>query len=309
MSANQLLLWMSARGEGSWPQFRSAVAVLCESETGADAQVSSGKLPLHQLLRFNLQSLGHAEFFTSGQSLRWRVTPPVVALSEAANGCQGVMAGARYAGMAEVLSRSGLAVEALPLDFAPDALFIHAQSQGQLERAANEGGVALQGDVSIAILGCVPNVDAGHLQAKTEIPLGSRWAVDYFCPERLTWVSSTREEACGTSGRLYRFRSEYDRQYLLCRPGATKRVSQQVGKFVVLKRHCRRLLQYDQELQTLRLPAACRPPLLVERALVLCSGRPASFEPGDGRGLLRYERVPPRVAKFAASVLRQELRK
>jgi hypothetical protein len=56
------------------------------------------------------------------------------------------------------------------------------------------------------------------------------------------------------------------------------------------------------------LPAIYRPPFLVERALILCSGRPPSYERGiEGIGLLRYATISMEVASLAASILRQEL--
>ena len=74
MSANALLLWMSARREGSWQQFRSAVEELhIETDTFASAEddeaADNFRFPLYQALRLNLQRLGHAEFF-GGADLR-----------------------------------------------------------------------------------------------------------------------------------------------------------------------------------------------------------------------------------------------
>jgi hypothetical protein len=63
------MLWMSARGSGSWPsKFRAAVEELhvagggeaTEDDRSATDQFA---LPLYQELRLNLRRLGHAEFF------------------------------------------------------------------------------------------------------------------------------------------------------------------------------------------------------------------------------------------------------
>src|SRR5437667_12890954 len=65
MSANKLLLWMSARREGSWQQFRAAVEELhlAESDpamaTEGEDTADQAALPLYQALRLNLQRLGH----------------------------------------------------------------------------------------------------------------------------------------------------------------------------------------------------------------------------------------------------------
>ena len=70
VSANDLLLWMSARGKGSWSQFRAAVEELhmAEQENTAptveeEEPTARAGLPLHQSLRLNLERLAHAEFF------------------------------------------------------------------------------------------------------------------------------------------------------------------------------------------------------------------------------------------------------
>ena len=83
MTGNLLLLWMSARQNGSWQQFRSAIERL---NAQADADPDAGQVtenlefPLHQQLRFNLQRLGHAEFFAVDKVItKWRVAPPVLA--------------------------------------------------------------------------------------------------------------------------------------------------------------------------------------------------------------------------------------
>src|SRR6266498_1815671 len=102
MTANELLLWMSARGQGSWSQFRAVVEELHIAETedrqsAVDAENPTGRasFPLYQSLRLNLQRLAHSEFFAGAEDEDWRVTPP--SLSVVKHGAQwiGVVAGAR----------------------------------------------------------------------------------------------------------------------------------------------------------------------------------------------------------------------
>jgi hypothetical protein len=69
------------------------------------------------------------------------------------------------------------------------------------------------------------------------------------------------------------------------------------------------VLRYDALSRTLSMPASCRPPFLVERALILCSGSPPSYESSGARnGALQYADVPDDIAAIAAALLRQELR-
>ena len=68
MSLNDLLTWMSARGSGSWSQFRAAVEELHvepgdTEEDGENANdATAGDLPVYQSVRFALERLAHVEF-------------------------------------------------------------------------------------------------------------------------------------------------------------------------------------------------------------------------------------------------------
>jgi hypothetical protein len=64
MTPNELLLWLSARKQGSWPQFRGAVERLDLMESEEAGQDTS--LSLHQRVRLNLERLGHVEFDAAG---------------------------------------------------------------------------------------------------------------------------------------------------------------------------------------------------------------------------------------------------
>ena len=168
--------------------------------------------------------------------------------------------------------------------------------------------MAIQHEAPAAILGCIPPIDTKHLRAPFAVPLGNGWRVDRFSPERLNWAASSRQEVLATKEQLFRFESDYEKHYLLSTRGCHFRVAQQVGKFIALRRHHQKVVRYDAKTGCFSLPSICRPPLLVERALVLCSGRPARYEVANGRGVVHYEGVPLSIAISAASLLRQELR-
>src|SRR5947199_9875010 len=101
MSLDHMLLWLSAKGQGSWSQFRGAVEELHTQQRNAlDNTDDEGDrpydaesdLPLYQHVRFALQRLGHVEFYTG--DTEWRVVPPTVALLTGA-GNEGLLCGAR----------------------------------------------------------------------------------------------------------------------------------------------------------------------------------------------------------------------
>jgi hypothetical protein len=91
MSANELLVWMSARSQGSWQQFRAAVEELqlaegSGSQETEDDSPAMSVMPRYQILRLNFERLGHAEFFAGASPNGWRVTPPTLAAAEGQNG-------------------------------------------------------------------------------------------------------------------------------------------------------------------------------------------------------------------------------
>src|SRR3984957_11567151 len=94
MTPNELLLWLSARKEGSWPQFRGAVETL-DLANNADESEQDTSLPLHQRVRFNLERLGHVEFGAKECENGWGGGAPGLAASPPENTVAGVLCGAR----------------------------------------------------------------------------------------------------------------------------------------------------------------------------------------------------------------------
>lgn len=319
MSANSLLLWMSARRRGSSAQFRAAVK---ELHLGADPEVDEegddvpdqSPLHLYQTLRFNLQRVGHAEFFAgAGEGAEWRVTPPALAVTRHAHGWFGVVAGARSLSLIDRLhsaaDRHGAELRVLALASYPDQMMITADTQGTLAAVAEQAGLLLQDDAPAALLASLPPVDDPRVRHPFELPFGSDWKIERFSPDDLVWRPATLDDARATSAGLFRFSLRYQRHVLFCCKGAAARVPGQVGKYLVLRRRRRHVLRHDAQSRTLSVPASCRPPFLVERALILCSGSPPSYEGGGQRvGSLQYPEIPEDIAAIAAALLRQELR-
>lgn len=318
MSANSLLLWMSARCRGSWAQFRAAVE---ELHLGADPEVEGEgdntpdqfALPLYQTLRFNLQRVGHAEFFAgAGEGAEWRVTPPAMAITRQPRGWHGIVVGARSLSLIVRLRSAaaghGAEFRVLALASYPDQLLITAETRDTLAATAEAAGFFFQDDAPAALLTSLPPVDDSRVRKQTDLPFGSDWRIDRFSPDDLVWRSATLGDARTASAGLFRFSLRHQRHVLFCRSGAALRVPGQVGKYLVLRRHRRQVLRYDTRDRTLSMPASCRPPFLIERALILCSGSPPSYVGGGLRGgSLLYTEIPGDIAAIAAALLRQEL--
>lgn len=312
MSANALLLWMSAREAGSWHQFRGAIERLhVEQDNGSDAAATQEgwqDFPLHQQLRFNLERLGHAEFAISGQSIRWRIAPPVLAISKQRDGWLGVAAGARSQQLLRRLGSSPLAQSAEMHAACPDVLLLRGEDPRALATHAANAGMLIQQDAPAAILACSDPIDAKRLRVPIDVPRGSDWIIQRFCTNGLKWVPAARSEIADATGHLFSFEFQHIRHVLFCSDGTACSTTPAIGKYLALKRARRSVLRYDPQAGRLSVPSSCRPPILIERALALCSGRPPLYEVASSRGIVYYDSVGPAIALTVASQLRQEIR-
>ena len=315
MKADELLLWLSARKQGTWEQFKGAAEDLhapddeAAREDDIDAEEERGRdaLPVYQRLRLNFERLGHAEFFANGCEEGWRVAPPVLAAREHAGRWTGILCGARSRRLLARLHDAGAgkaALETEEQDGAPLVQRFAAADQSALASLAAEAGLHFQVEAPLAILCSLPAVSDRALRHPQELPLGPDWHVEQFSAAALGWSGSSREEALRAREGVFRFRFRYQWRHFLCLHGKAYKIPGQIAKYVLLRRHRRKVLAYDGQTLTLTLPAVCRPPLLVERALILCTGRLPSFE--ARAKTLTYTGIPPLAAQLAARLLCQE---
>jgi hypothetical protein len=316
MSAEKLLLWMSARRAGTWQQFRSAVESLhlplSIDDSPSLEDFDRGGLPDYQRLRLALEKLGHAEFFANSCENGWRVAPPVLAISELDQEWKGIACGARSPRLLTVLRTAAKDCNlTLQSEDFPDqpSIIRFVGTREALTRLATESGMSVQTHAPLAILSCIPTVDDKRYWNPAVLPMGADWTIDRFDPESLGWRAASRVEAAASINRFFRFVFGHERHYFLASRGTLWKLrgpgQGQIGKYIVLHRCRRRVLRYFADTNELVIPAACRPPLLVERALSLCSGILPTFDRESS--IVRYRGIPIVVAKAAAHLLRQEI--
>ncbi len=306
MGPNELLFWLSARSAGSWPQFKSAV-----EEIFSEGDELNNRAPesyrLHQRLRFNLQSLAHVEFDAADCENGWRVTPPVLTLTRlAVRGTAGVLCGAR---LPETIRRfeglAGATCERYKVSEQPDVVRVSAPCLEPLVALAETAGIKVQPDASVAILSCLPPLDSLAVWRETPLPFGKDWEVKYFEIKRRSyrWTGSSVAEANRITDGLFQFMQFQTYKYFLRVKGRTFMVGGQAGKFFLLAKHGRQVVHYNRNAQCLAVPAILRPPYLLERALVLCSGFLPDYDATSR--MLVYREIPEGIAGFAAHILRQ----
>ncbi|MGH8587910.1 MAG: hypothetical protein ACREXX_00810 [Gammaproteobacteria bacterium] len=312
MKTNELLLWLSARREGSWQQFRAAVERLhADDEDDADAPATGddGDFPLHQGLRLEFERLAHVEFFACGCGDGWRIAPPALASHSTPNGFRAVLCGARSAALVERLLAAAAdgACETLTSSTAPDVIRLTASHEAQLAEVGTRAGVHFQTDAPFAILSHLPPcAPPSRKHTPSQFPLGAEWDIHEFDAFKLAWRKTDRRRAETASLGVFRFWVHFQRpRYFLRLRGVTYELPRAVALFLLLKRKRRDVLRYGVPTRSLSVPAICRPPRLLERALVLCSGLPPVFDPTSSH--LIYEDVPLEIAQFTAELLRQAL--
>jgi len=305
---------MSARREGSWQQFRAAVEELHiesgdASENGGDTDNSTASdLPLYQAVRLDLQRLGHVEFFSTSTDKDWRVIPPVLPTLQSGEQWMGVVCGARYPVLYDKLRapNGSVSCEVLDVRGMPDRIRLFSNSFEELRAAARSIGFLVQENAPTAVLSAIPPVDDQRSRVRAEPPEVPGWLIEKFSAGSLRWRQAERKEVERTQTGLFRFRMRYQRFHFLRWKGGSFRVHVQVGKYALLRyRRRRRILNYDIQRAVLSVPAICRPPFLIERALVLCSGLLPRYDRSSGR--IEYAGIPKDVARLAAQLLCQEV--
>jgi len=313
MKANELLLWLSARRQGSWQQFRAAVEDLHSGENNSpdfrNAAIGEGAFPLYQQLRLNLECLAHVEFFAQDCEEGWRVAPPTFAVHPVTGGVRAVLCGARSPALRERVLRVGekLGCEILDPDGVPEVIRLVTLEASALGEAAVQTGVCIQLDAPLSILSYLPPCDApSRLESQSEFPLGSDWIAHEFDTTNLAWQEVERRQAEALHFGVLRFMIHFQRpRYFLRWKDMTFEMPRAVALYVLLHHRRHRMLRYNHDAATLSFPAICRPPRLLERALVLCSGLPPNYDAATAQ--LTYFDVPLEIARFAAELLRQSL--
>lgn len=309
MNPNDLLLWMSAKKSGTWSRYRAAVdeLQLSEEPSNYDEDISEGvsgsnSFPIHHRLRLNFGRLGHVEFFRKDFKNGWCVVPPILVCSANKSDATGILCGARTDHiLAQLQGVVNIRVSVTNQIECPDRIEIVAEEKGQLEQLAVSAGLYIQADAPRVLLASAPPVDDWQYRTPAEFPFGEDWEVHRFSAETLKWSLATAEEARAASFGLYRFRIAHQLQYYIQLRGRVYKIPVQVGKYLVLRKKRQHVVVYDADNHTFSVPVSYRPPLLVDRALTLCSG----LIPYVENGHLIYPNVSSSIAMTATSLLRQ----
>ena len=299
--------------EGSWAQFRSAVERLNVDPSGQSAQLDDGvqqaeqgsDLPIFHHVRYALQRLGHVEFFAAEIDNGWRVVPPSIVFQSEPS-ANAILCGARSPEILENLhALPGTNVEVSGSQGGPSRICLRGPGPRTIAKKLIGLGFHVQHAASTTILASLPGARDFTAWRPSTIPETTGWAVHRFSRSRLQWAEDSQENAARAAYGLYRFRLGFQRFYFLRWRGRCYNVNVQVGKYAVLRRRPG-LLRYNRKDRVFSVPPICRPPPLIDRALILCSGLLPRLNQNSQR--LEYTDVPPEVVRIAAQLLAQEAR-
>lgn len=286
---NELLLWLSAMGAGTDAAFRRKAAEL--------VPVAHGGPAAHSRAMWALGRLAHCEFAEAANG-GWRVAPPVLAAGEPSGEVTAILCGARSAQvMARLVAAAAGRLTVETQYGAPDLVMIRAASASEIISVARDAGIPVQWSAPMAMLAAFATPPLSNLP-ETTLPRGG-WTVLRFSRSKIAWVDSSVAEAGRTRRGLFRFRSEYATRHFFRQGGITREAPPSIAKYWLLgRRH--RAMRLDLSHGVASFPAIVRPPGLIDRALVMCSGRLPAM--ADGR--LTYSGVTAPVAAAVSSALR-----
>ncbi len=280
-----------------------------ERDNAEEFEFGTGDLPVYQAVRLGLQRLGHVEFFSSTAGADWRVVPAAMAINRVNDtSFVGILCGARPPDLRQHLNASNKLAswDATEQSGLPDRIRVFASSADELTDVATSLSFLSQLDAPESLLAAIPPVDDARSRVPAEPPLTPGWDIHRFSPESLSWKVADAGDLTRVRTGLFRLRMRFQQFYFLKWHRRFFSTHVQVGKYAVLHdRRIRRLVEFSPHSHTLSVPVTCRPPLLVERALVLCSGCLPTLVPGSAR--LQYSCVSRSVARLASGLLRQEL--
>lgn len=279
-----LLEWMSFRAEGS-----------------ADA-LPAQQLPVPPLrLLGDLAALGHIEMPTAKS---WRIAPPVLACLPPDGGREpaAVLCGARTSGLLGQLERAclatGVRMDMTQVANRPSAIKLTAPSLAVLADAASQAGMLLQTDAGYTLLACVPAVRSWPRHS-CQMVGGRVGYVRRFSGSRAEWIDSSLEEAAAAPKGLFRIRRDWDRVSIF-KSGESDcaYIDDRAGRILAAAK--RRHIFWDGLSSTLSLPVALFPPVLVARALVLCTGRLPAFDRTSRR--IAFGGVNPAMLRLVLAI-------
>ena len=287
---DDLLMWASEFGSGTWGHLRDTAAYLARVH-------DTGDRPWY--LAAPLSDLGHIDLSWSTE--RWSMSNPALVMPRGCGLCV-YLVGARPRRMLERFQDAADAQDVYPFEIpqgnAPVALFAKCASVDAAQTIADRLGIPLLFDPSAALAQSVPAVDPSALELAAPVPIED--TLEQFDPRSFRWIATSDRDQPGL------FRTDlYGRSiFRLKRDDQWYKVDQAIGQMLALSDRSDLLRWSPPSLDWVRpsmleIPSWLALPQLAERAVVAASG----LLPKRERGKRLYRNVSRVVATTLAERL------
>ena len=268
---NKLLQWLSAHGQGTWQQFRTACHTL-----GLDPTLRTS----NRILR-RLRLLGHVEV-TSDDRPKWFIAPSSLVTTDSANGCYSTfLAGQRSPVLLKAL-RDAAQIQTEPQHHydAPTLVRATFDSQVKAERftkdfSRHHHSLFLAGRAGHNIARALQNLFDWERQMASPSVVIPNYKFEFWQDGRF---SALPLPSLTGMYRLSHLTDRYGRPQLTlfydAELGLWRRADWYGLRYLMLRRSGERIeFYYDRTFRTLSIDRNQRLPDMYERALVLASGR------------------------------------
>lgn len=292
----QLLLWVSELGQGTWTEFREAHDWTVQPRVGQ-------RRPLPTTTAHAFSILGHME--VDWQARVWSVAPPALTILPGA-GAHAVLTGSRTQMLTEKLRDLAANADDFYCDqftqaWGPDALFIAAADETGVERLADELGIKYEPCISERLAQLLAPIDS-HLALAHSTPPAKGYGVERFDDESLRFLATTADTQPG----LYQYGVSYRSEFRwLDETGTYFALDRATAVYVELRRCRRGVLRYQRANVngTLIVPFHAQLPALQARTAAMCSG----LMPTLADRYWNYANVPRDTAHRIAESLGQDI--
>ena len=307
-SGDILLFALSARRKTSWREFKMFFEeahrrTIASRASGLPESAARYRWPV---LR-SLACLGHIEVLFTANDIQVVAAPSTLALLPTLRSYEAILCGARSPGIVDRLSlvadRFGVEVSVSSQEaaspYAPTRVGIRAGTRECIKAVAEHIGIHymdappsyLLASISISLQNYIEGLTwSGHRELN--------WRREDFD------IGELRFSQMGETSLPYRLSRYQDPvrsvwRYQLWRDGKSLDIDLDWGRHAVLALSSQRVLKYDYESRNALVPYGAPLPVLLARALGLCSGEyPEMVQCTKASGYVRYfsyKRVPPSV--------------
>lgn len=262
-------------------------------------ELLDGERPVWVLADF--AALGHLDPLSDE---RWRVAPPTLAAiwDDTGLAVSAILCGARtpmiLRRLRDACSRAGGTITETIQPRRPTTITVTTPETGDLAAIAADAGLLFQRDAAFTLLACLPTI-RNWPRSPCPMVVGRVQDVKRFSRSQLTWVPSSLDEATAARRGFFRIHRDWDWISLLKKGvGSQAEIEASAGRIAAAERA--KAVSWNPTLRRLQLPFALYPPMLIVRALVLCSGALPARD--RERRTLTFGAVPARTARLTLAL-------